>query len=98
MDLEHDLFRVYGPATRDEIHAAIRRLHYEPSDGDGSAFHPSNVAVPVGEPPPFVREALARASREKKQFVLVDCLGSVGSFSGPDGAARSHRGGYVAGS
>ncbi len=75
MDLEHDLFRVHGATTRDEIHAAVRRLHYEPRDGDASAFRLSSDAVPAGEPPPFVREALARASREKKPFVLVDCIG-----------------------
>jgi len=75
MDLEHDLFRIHGPVSRDAVDAAVRGLKYVPSTADALLFSASSEAVPDGEPPAFVRDALARASREKKRFVIVDCLG-----------------------
>jgi hypothetical protein len=75
MDLEHDLFRIHGAVSTEAVFDAIRRLNYRPSAGDASSFEPSAGAVPDGEPPALIRDALARASSAKKRFVLVDCIG-----------------------
>jgi hypothetical protein len=75
MDLERDLFRIHGSVSREAVDRAVRQLKYRPSPGDASSFRASSDGVPEGEPPAFVRDALARASREGRRFVLVDCLG-----------------------
>jgi hypothetical protein len=75
MDLERDLFRVHGAVSMEAVFDAVRRLNYRPSAGDAASFVPSVGAVPDGEPPVLIRDALARASSAKKRFVLVDCIG-----------------------
>lgn len=75
MDLESDLFRVTGAATRESIFAAIRGLGYAPSSADAAAFRGTpEWTHPTGGTPDVVRQACDRARAEKK-LVLIDCMG-----------------------
>jgi len=75
MDLDRDLFRVTGAATRESVFAAIRDLSYVPGVADPAAFRETREPThPTGEAPELVRKACERARAEKK-LVLIDCMG-----------------------
>ena len=81
MDLKQDLFRVTlnekNPPSKEDLFKVIRELTYTPSLADASTFgtavepvHPAAVGIPS-----LIHEALERARKESRKFVLVDCMG-----------------------